>query len=51
MVGQFSGAVVTGNSWATDLQAPLRFVNNYQGATRVERERFSGSFAATGARL
>ncbi|HWT11299.1 MAG TPA: hypothetical protein VN231_00940 [Allosphingosinicella sp.] len=50
MVGNFRGArLVRGNRWATDLAAPRRFVNDYGGAQRVERETFSGAFARTGA--
>lgn len=48
-VGQFAGAVVTGNQWSTDLQGPRQFINNYKGARRVAGETFSGSFS--GARL
>lgn len=48
LIAQFAGAVVAGNRWSTDARAPLRFVNNYQRAARVERESFSGSFAGIG---
>jgi hypothetical protein len=50
-VAQFRGAaLVRANRWSTDAAAPQRFVNNYQGAQRVEQEMFSGSFGAIGSR-
>ncbi|MDQ4086452.1 MAG: right-handed parallel beta-helix repeat-containing protein [Pseudomonadota bacterium] len=45
LVGRFTGALVGGNQWSTDLRPPRRFVNNYSGARGVSGERFSGSFA------
>ncbi|WP_129794499.1 right-handed parallel beta-helix repeat-containing protein [Sphingosinicella sp. CPCC 101087] len=45
LVGQFTSATVRRNHWATDLRGPGRFVNNYNEATLVEGERFTGAFA------
>lgn len=48
LIGQFTGAEVRRNHWTTDLRAPLRFANNYQGARSVQDERFAGSFSGIG---
>ena len=49
LVGRFrGGAQVRGNSWSTDARPPRRFVNDYRGAGRAERESFEGAFAGLG---
>lgn len=49
LVGNFQRAAsVRNNHWTTDASAPMRFVNNYTGAARVEGERFSSAIVGRG---